>query len=100
VTQRLVLNYDWASDAEIDRMEAQTEMAFQVKIRGAVIDAVYDPTFYYGMNLILPKVKYASVERAIDRGKLVNAVTMQVLEDATYGSAILVVFNQQAAYAA
>lgn len=96
LVQTVNLDYDYADETEVERLTNQTAVAFQVKIRGAEIET----GFYYGMNLIFPKLKYAGVERAVDRGKLVNRIRMQVLEDATYGSVILVVFNIQTAYAA
>lgn len=94
--QKLMLNYDYADHTEIDRLEAQTRVALQFKIRGAAIES----GFYYGMNLIFPALQHANTQVVVDKGKLVNQVEMQVLEHATYGSAILVVFNKQATYAA
>lgn len=95
-TQKVVLNYDYADHSEIDRLEAQTKVALQWKLRGALIET----GFYYGMNLIFPALKYSNTQVVVDKGKLVNQVEMQVLEDPTYGSVILVVFNKQTAYAA
>lgn len=95
-SQKLMLNYDYADHTEVDRLEAQTQMAAQFKLRGALIET----GFYYGMNLIFPALKHTNTQVVVDKGKLVNQVEMQVLEDATYGSVILVVFNKQTAYAA
>jgi hypothetical protein len=95
-TQKVMLNYDYEDQTEIDRLEAQDQVALQFKIRGAQIET----GFYWGANLIFPALKYANVQVGIDQGKLVNQVEMQVLEHATYGSVILVVFNKKAAYAA
>ena len=94
--QKVVLNFDYTDETEVDRLIAQTQVSFQWKTRGALAETGY----YYGMNLIFPALKYESVQRVETRGKIVNAVTMQVLQDATYGSVILDIFNKQAAYAA
>lgn len=94
-TQTLTLNYDYQDDTEQTRLTSQTEVAFQWKIRGAQIES----GFYYGMNLIFPKLQLTTARRGVDRGKLVNQLEFQVLEDTTFGSVILDVFNVQTAYA-
>lgn len=94
--QKVNLNFDYADESEIDRYEAQTQVALQWKIRGAEIETGY----YYGVNLIFPLLQIESIQRAVDKGKLVNQITYQVLQDATFGSVVVDVFNEQAAYAA
>lgn len=96
INQTVTLNFDYASEAEVDRLINQTQVAFQFKHRGAEIET----GFYYGLNLIFPALQYESARRAIDNGKLVNQITMRVLQEPTYGSVVMNLFNEIAAYAA
>lgn len=95
IKQGLTLDFDYDDETEVDRLRAQTAVSLQWKIRGPEIET----GFYYGMNLIFPRLKYQGVQRAESNGKLVNQVTMTVQEDPTYGSLILDLFNEQTAYA-
>lgn len=94
--QTVDLNWDYADETEYTRMKSQTVMAFQWKVRGALAEAGY----YFGANLIIPKLMYQSHQVVEVNGTLMNQVTAQVMDDGTNPTAILVVFNEQAAYAA
>ncbi len=75
--------------------QKQTALVMQFKIKNAEIET----GFYYGINLIFPKLKISSWTVENDAGRLVEVLTMKALQDPTYGSVILEVFNNQAAYA-
>jgi hypothetical protein len=62
--------------------------------------AVYDTPHKYTVELILPRVAVMSCDPKLDGKRLSEPVEIKVLEDPTYGSAILNVKNKQATYAA
>lgn len=62
--------------------------------------ALYDATYYYQAEYIFPKVAVLKAPISVDGKRLAEAGDLQVLEDDTYGSAIVIVQNLQATYAA
>lgn len=74
----------------------QTEVALQCKVKGALIET----GFYYGMNLIFPLLQIQDRDVSEQGGRMIETIVFYVLEDSTYGSVTLDVFNVQAAYAA
>jgi len=67
-----------------------------VKAQGAL----YDATYYYQTEYIFPKCAVLKAPLSVDGKRLAEAGDLQVLEDDTYGSAIITVQNLQASYAA
>ena len=97
-TQQVTLTFDYTDQTEVDRLLNQTDVALELIVRGD--ESSTDSGYYHGAHLILPKLRWADVRVAEEGGRLVNQITADVLQDATFGSAILDVFNEQAAYAA
>jgi hypothetical protein len=62
--------------------------------------ALYDDTYKYQVEIIFPKVAVLSSPISVDGKRLAEAGDLQVLEDDTYGSVIVIVQNLQATYAA
>lgn len=61
--------------------------------------ALYDATYYYQAEYIFPKVAVLKAPLSVDGKRLAEAGDLQVLEDDTYGSAIVTVQNLQSKYA-
>jgi hypothetical protein len=59
-----------------------------------------ETTHKYTIKIIFPRVSVKERPRGRDRGRLVEKVVLDILEDDTYGSVILKVENQVATYAA
>lgn len=71
--------------------------ALQVKIRGAEIET----GFYYGLNLIFPRLKYRSLRPVNANGVVKHQAEFEVQTDSTHGPYEIDVFNiQDGAYAA
>jgi len=94
--QTVVLTRLWQDEAHRTQQLADTDLALQVKVKNAEIET----GFYYGFNLIFPKVRIATRPKSEQGGRLVETLTFNVLEDSTLGSVVLDVFNIQTAYAA
>jgi len=67
-----------------------------VKAQGAL----YDATYYYQAEYVFPKCAVLKAPISVDGKRLAEAGDLQVLEDDTYGSAIITVQNLQPSYAA
>lgn len=60
--------------------------------------AIYDTPHKYTVEVVFPKVAVKKAQKGVDNNRLSEAVTLQVLEDDTYGSVVLNVKNLQAKY--
>ena len=59
-----------------------------------------ETTHKYTIKIVFPRVSVRERPRGRDRGRLVEKVVLDILEDGTYGSVKLIVENQVATYAA
>jgi hypothetical protein len=99
-TQTLTLTFDVDTTMDwnpVTDLLAQTNKAFQIKIRGELIESV-TPDYYRGLNLIFPRVCYSGVEFSEQNGDVVYNVTLQVLEHSTHGSVRAYVYNTVTTY--
>ena len=64
------------------------------------VGALYDATYYYQAEYMFPKCAVLKSPLSVDGKRLAEAGDIQVLEDDTYGSAIITVQNLQTSYAA
>lgn len=62
--------------------------------------ALYDETYKYQVEIVFPKVAVIAAPLSVDNKRLAEVGDLQVLEDATYGSVVVMVQNLQDAYAA
>jgi hypothetical protein len=62
--------------------------------------ALYDATYKYQIEIIFPKCAVLTAPISVDGKKVGEAGDLQVLEDDTYGSVIVIIQNLQATYAA
>tara|TARA_Y100000310_G_scaffold331632_1_gene405563 strand:+ start:23961 stop:25013 length:1053 start_codon:yes stop_codon:yes gene_type:complete len=74
----------------------QTNYAIQVVVQGDEEDT--GPSRYEGFNLIWPKARVSVADVQEQGGRLVMAMEVKPLQDSTYGSVLLDVFTQKAAY--
>jgi len=74
-----------------------TQYVLNIPIVGSVIPGG-SGAFNFSANLIFPKVVYREAKKDRDGQALVVNAGFQVLEDTTYGSVIVKVFNQQTGY--
>ena len=97
--QTVSLSRLYQDESNYTRQVGDTDLALQVKVKNAQIAA---EGFYYGFNLIFPKLRIGSGGRTITEqgGRLIENLTFSVLEDASLGSVVLDVVNVQTAYAA
>jgi len=100
-SQTCTITIDYTDDTYITAFKAQTQYAFQLIVRGAQ-GLAPDTGYYHGFSLLLPIVKFANVEIQEQGGRLVNVITMAVLQDpaGVHKSCYLDVFNSTAAYMA
>jgi len=83
----------------LTRILNQTDLALQLKAVNT--DAVIASTYYEGGSIILPKIRYTSVNpRGLAGGRMVFEIEGNVLEHATHGSALVWIWNGQTAYLA
>lgn len=95
-SQTLTYTRLYQDETYVNFANAQTELAMQVRIQGALIET----GFYYGAQLTFPLLQLASVVPGEQNGRLIETLTFNVLQHATHGSVILDVFNVQTGYAA
>lgn len=96
-SQTVTLTLLWQDETYRANMISDDDMALQLKIRNA---EVASESFYYGINLIFPKLRIQSRPRSEQSGRIIETITFTVLEHATQGSVELNVFNIQTAYMA
>ena len=76
-THDLRLDFDLETDTVLADFEGQTPFALQWKIRGPVIEA----GFYYGVNIIFPRLQYASYTPGEDSGRQTENTTILVMKE-------------------
>lgn len=97
-SQSLSLSVDLEDDTHLARLDAGTEIALSVDLKGGQIGT---DAYYYGLNLIFPLLQYKGVTVGEEGGHQVCALNdIHVKQDATYGSVLAYVWNAQTAYAA
>ena len=74
-----------------------TQYVLDIPIVGAVIPGG-SGAFNFSANLIFPKVVYREAKKDRDGQALIVNAEFQVLEDITYGSAIVKIINEQTGY--
>lgn len=74
-----------------------TQYVMNIPVTGAVISGGTD-SFNYSCELIFPKVVYKEAKKDRDGEVVTVNAEFQVLDDATYGSVIVKVINEQTAY--
>lgn len=94
--QTVIVRRIWDGTTHRDAFVAQTDYALQFKVKNAQIAS---EGLYYGFNLIFPDAQVTDYSIDNDGGRLVETLTYTPLEDATYGSVVLDVFNTFAGYA-
>lgn len=97
-SQEVRWTFEMSAYSEISSLFNQTEIALQVKCRGA--QHASDSGYYYGFNVVWPLLQYQDVQIVEINGRVYNQAVFTVLEHATHGSVILDVFNAQSGYLA
>lgn len=94
--QKIKLDKDFKDYILQQHIDDNDTMGLYVKAEGAL----YDATYKYQVELIFPKVAVLASPISVDGKRLSESGDLQVLEDATYGSVIVIVQNLVATYAA
>ena len=75
------------------------EKAFEIGIDSGVVAG--STTQNYGAQIIVPRAQFTAYEDSFgDRTQMLQAFDVQIMEDATYGRILPIVWNKTAAYAA
>jgi hypothetical protein len=94
--QKIKLNREFREFILQQHMEDNDTLGIYIKAEGEL----YDATYKYQVEIIFPKVAVLASPISVDGKRLAEAGDLQVLEDETYGSVIVIVQNKVAAYAA
>lgn len=74
-----------------------TQYVLNIPISGGVVPGG-SGAFNFSADLIFPKVVYREARKSLDGQTLIVNAGFQVLEDSTYGSAIVKIINEQTGY--
>jgi hypothetical protein len=96
-SQELSAVFEMQDDTHKTGLINGTQYVLNIPITGSVISGG-SGSFNYSANLIFPKVVYREAKKDRDGHALIVNAEFQVLEDATYGSAIVKVINEQTGY--
>lgn len=95
-TQKIKVDKDFKDYILHQHMADNDTFGLYIKLLGAL----YDDTYYYQVEFIFPKVGVLASPISNDNKRLSESGDLQVLEDATYGSVIVIAQNKVATYAA
>jgi len=91
--------FEMQDDSHKSGLIAGTEYVLNIPIiGGAISGANTDGSQNYTVDLIFPKVVYQGAKKGRDGEAMIVNADFMVLEDATFGSAIVRVINKQTAY--
>jgi tail tube protein len=96
-THDLSAVFEMQDDSHKTGLVNGTQYVLNIPIVGGVIPGG-SGAFNYSANLIFPKVVYREAKKGRNGQALIVNAEFQVLEDSTYGSAIVKIVNEQSGY--
>lgn len=96
-THDLSCVFEMQGDAHKTALVNGTEYVLNIPIIGGVIPGG-SGAFNFKANLIFPRVVYREAKKSVDGQTLIVNSEFQVLDDSTYGSAIVAITNEQSGY--
>jgi len=97
-TQKIKLDREFREFIMQQHIADNDTFGLYILAEGAAYDA--SPEYKYQVEIIFPKVAVLTAPISVDNKRLAESCELQVLEDTTYGSVIVMVQNKQATYAA
>ncbi len=96
-THDLTAQFEMQDDTHKTGLINGTQYVLNIPLVGGVISGG-SGAFNFSIDLIFPKVVYRQAKKARDGQEVIVNAEFQVLEDATYGSVIVKVINEQTGY--
>ncbi len=96
-THRLAAVFEMQDDTHKTGLVNGTEYVLHLPVTGSVIPGG-SGAFNFGCELLFPKAVYREAKKDRDGDVVTVGADFQVLEDATYGSVIVTVTNEQSGY--